>query len=205
MGLNGSEHGKPGASKDQTYPVEILSPEEVKALMNAQNKGATGTRNKALIALMYRSGLRIAEALDLYAKDIDLEHNTIRVLHGKGDKARTIGVDDGALRFLEAWVTKRQGLGLNGKQPLFCQLDGEPLAQSAVRESLKRSAAKAGIEKRVTPHGLRHTHAAELAQERVPMNLLQAQLGHSSIHTTDRYIKHIAPMEVVEAIKSREW
>jgi integrase len=70
---------------------------------------------------------------------------------------------------------------------------------------VKRLAAKAGIEKRVHPHGLRHTHAAELAREGVPMNVIQAQLGHSSLATTSRYLAHVAPQHVVEAMKAREW
>ena len=62
-----------------------------------------------------------------------------------------------------------------------------------------------GIEKRVHAHGLRHTGAAELAREGKPMNLIQAQLGHSNLGTTDRYIRHIAPQELIEAMQRREW
>lgn len=65
--------------------------------------------------------------------------------------------------------------------------------------------AKAGIEKRVHPHGLRHTHAAELAREGTPLNLIQAQLGHESLATTDKYLRHIAPEELVKAMKARIW
>jgi integrase/recombinase XerD len=64
---------------------------------------------------------------------------------------------------------------------------------------MPRLARRAGIEKRVHPHGLRHTHAAELALEGQPMNLIQAQLGHSSLATTSRYLAHIAPAELVHA------
>jgi len=66
-------------------------------------------------------------------------------------------------------------------------------------------ASKAGIEKRVHPHGLRHAHAAELAAEGLPPNLIQLQLGHSSLATTDRYLRHIAPAELVRAMQSRTW
>jgi integrase/recombinase XerD len=70
---------------------------------------------------------------------------------------------------------------------------------------LPRLAVKEGIEKRVHPHGLRHTHAAELAAEAVPLNLVQAQLGHSSLATTDRYLRHIAPAQLIEAMRARSW
>ncbi len=63
----------------------------------------------------------------------------------------------------------------------------------------------AGIEKRVHAHGLRHTHAAELAREGVPINVIQAQLGHSDLGTTSRYLAHIAPQELIEQMQKREW
>lgn len=74
-----------------------------------------------------------------------------------------------------------------------------------VRALLPRLAAKANIEKRVHAHGLRHTHAAELALEGVPMHVIQAQLGHSNLGTTSRYLAHIAPTEVIAAMQLREW
>ena len=70
---------------------------------------------------------------------------------------------------------------------------------------LLRVAPRAGIEKRVHPHALRHSHAAELARERLPVNLIQAQLGHSSLATTSRYLAHIAPEDLIEAMQRREW
>ena len=76
---------------------------------------------------------------------------------------------------------------------------------SYVRALFPKLARKAGIAKRVHAHGLRHTHAAELAAEGVPMNLIQAQLGHSSLATTSRYLDHIAPTQLVEAIRARRW
>lgn len=90
-------------------------------------------------------------------------------------------------------------------QAVFCTLQGEPMETAYVRALLPRLALKAGIEKRVHAHGLRHTHAAELAREGTPLNLVQAQLGHSSLATTDRYLRHIAPEELVRAMKARPW
>lgn len=70
---------------------------------------------------------------------------------------------------------------------------------------LPRLAARAGIGKRVHTHALRHAHAAELVAEGVPVNLIQAQLGHASLATTDRYLRHIAPRERVQAMRARAW
>src|SRR2546428_6776683 len=74
-----------------------------------------------------------------------------------------------------------------------------------VRVLCKRLARRARIEKRVHPHAFRHTHAAELAHDGLPMNLIQAQLGHSSLATTSRYLAHIAPAELVKAMQARTW
>ena len=76
---------------------------------------------------------------------------------------------------------------------------------ASVRSLIQRLARKAGIEKRVHAHGLRHTHAFELANENTPLHVIQQQLGHSSLTTTDRYIRHLAPREVVEAMQGRKW
>jgi integrase/recombinase XerD len=74
-----------------------------------------------------------------------------------------------------------------------------------VRDMLKRLKARAGLEKRVHPHGLRHTHAAELVREGVPINVIGDQLGHSSLAVTDRYLRDVAPADVIALGKSRTW
>ena len=193
-------------AKGDTYPVEILTPDEAKALIAACSRRApTGIRNAALIAVMYRCGLRVSEALALKAKDIDQEQGTVTVLRGKGGKRRVVALDDGAARYLDRWLDRRHHLGMNGHQTVFCTLTGDPLDPSYVRHLLKRLGAKAGIQKRVHPHQLRHTHAAELAREGVPVNVVQQQLGHSSLATTSVYLAHIAPAERVEQLRHRDW
>ena len=76
---------------------------------------------------------------------------------------------------------------------------------SCSRTRSSKLARKAGIEKRVHAHGLRHTHAAELMREGVRLNVIQKQLGHASVGVTSAYLDHIAPREVVETMKKREW
>jgi site-specific recombinase XerD len=198
--------GRPHPNKGVTFPAEVLTGDEVKALIKAcSNRAPTGIRNRALLALLYRGGLRIGEALALQAKDVDASKGAVRVLHGKGDKARSVGLDPGALALLGRWLDRRQKLQLNGRHALFCTLRGVPLLSSYVRALLPRLAKRAGIEKRVHPHGLRHTHAAELAAERMPVNLIQQQLGHANLAVTSRYLDHIAPQERIEAMQSRSW
>src|SRR5262249_9069676 len=125
-------------------PTEILTNDEVCRLLAACAPTATGLRNRALIALMYRAGLRIAEALALYPKDVDPVAGTIRVLHGKGDRARTVGVDAGALAVLEQWLEARRSLPVTDRHPLFCTRAGRTVGQGYLRRLWGNLARAAG-------------------------------------------------------------
>ena len=96
-------------------------------------------------------------------------------------------------------------LRINGRAPVVCTLKGGKLLPSYVRALLPRLARKAGIAKRVHPHGLRHTHSVELVRERVPITVISRQLGHNSVAVTNTYVNHLQPGEVIEAMKAREW
>jgi len=126
------------------------------------------------------------------------------VLHGKGDKARLTGIDAHSFAAIDRWIDKRKELGLARRYRLFCTIEGRPIDTSYVRHLMKRLAATAGIEERVHAHGLRHTLAAELAAERKPMNVIQAQLGHGSLATTSRYLDHIRPQQLIDEMQQRE-
>jgi site-specific recombinase XerD len=196
----------PAAVRSRKRPAEVLTPEEVRAVIGAcSSRAPTGIRNRALIASMWRCGLRVGEALALEPRDVDLDAGTLRIRHGKGDRSRTVGLDGQAQALIARWLERRQRLGVNGRRRLFCKLDGGPLDQSYVRHLLRRLAGKAGIDKRVHPHGLRHTYSAELAREGVPMNVLRDALGHSTLATTDRYLRDVAPIHVIETMRRREW
>ena len=194
------------SNKGKRFPAEPLSSDEVKSLIRACSpRAATGVRNRALIVVLYRAGLRISEALALLPKDLDPTNGSLRILHAKGDQARTVGLDAGAWAILQLWLDRRAALGINGRSPVFSILQGKPMKPAYIRTLLPRLACKAGIDKRVHAHGLRHSFAYELAGEGTPIHLIQAQLGHSSLATTDRYVRHLNPAAVVEAMKAREW
>lgn len=203
------EIGDPKAAtaiKGRSFPVEILTPDEIQRLIRAASgRAPTGVRNRALIAVLYRSGLRVSEALALYPKDVNEHRGAINILRGKGGGQRIAGIDPDGLALLERWLDRRRQLGLSGREPVFCTLRGDRLKPSYVRALLPRLARRAGIEKRVHPHGLRHTHAAELMAEGVALNVIQAQLGHANAATTSRYLQHIAPKQVLETMQSRSW
>src|SRR5262249_2469865 len=151
---------------------------------------------RALIAILYRAGVRIREALSLRPKDLDLDAGAIRVLHAKGGRSRTVGIDAGGAAMVARWLEVRATLGVDGRHAVFCMVDGRPLHDGYVRVLLPRLGRMAGIEKRLHAHGLRHTHAAELRQDGLDIGLISKQLGHRSIATTARYLDHIAPYAV---------
>lgn len=184
--------------------ADILTQAEVRALLaQCSRRAPTGIRDRALLTVLYRAGLRVEEALDLTPKDIDTAQGTVTVQHGKGDRRRTVGIDDGTVAVIQLWLNERAGLGVNGRDKLFCTLQGGPLSTNQVRQMIKRRAAKAGLVKRVHPHGLRHAYAAELAHENVPVNEIRQMLGHSSLATTQIYLDHIAPAQIISRGRNR--
>ena len=196
------------ANKGNKLPGEVLQADEVKALVKACGPGPSGVRNAALIAAMFGSGLRVSEALALKPSDLDLKNGTVTVKHGKGDKARIVAIDPSAQAIIEKWMERRTRLGLNGRQPLFCTISkgdnfGTSIDSSYVRRLLPRLAQRAGIERRVHPHALRHSLASALAMEGKPLPTITAQLGHSSTAVTDRYLAKIAPADLVIQIRDR--
>jgi len=187
-------------------PPEVLSEAEAIALLKAcSTRAPTGVRNRALIAVLWRCGLRISEALSLELRDVDLEAGTVRVRHGKGDRSRTVGIDEQTAALLARWLDRRRQLSPGARAPIFCTLAGRRLDTSYVRRLLPRLARKAGIDRRVHAHGLRHTHAAELAREGTPINIIRDDLGHTSLAVTDRYLRDVAPQAVIDTIRARRW
>ena len=110
-----------------------------------------------------------------------------------------------AWAMLQLWMDRRTTLGITGRSTVFCTLQGTQLKTSYVRALLPRLARKAGIERRVHAHALRHSLAAELAAERTPMNVVQIVLGHANLATTDAYLRHIHPVVAIETLRARSW
>jgi integrase/recombinase XerD len=190
------------STRGKRFPAEPLTQAEVEAILaGCSLRAPTGVRNRALITMLYRSGLRITEALELRPADVNLTRHEARVLHGKGNKATVRGFHPSADTALVRWLDTRKGLGLaNG--PMFCTLDGGQLSDRYVRDLLKRLAAKAGIDKRVHPHGLRHSFAVELEQSGMTVTQISKLLGHSSIAVTARYLDHLTNDQAVSALQA---
>jgi site-specific recombinase XerD len=205
--MPGYRKGQHPANYGLSLPAEVLTRDEIERLLRTLGQGPCGLRNRALIVLMWRSGLRIAEALSLHPKDVDRRAGTVTVLRGKRGKRRQVGVDAYALAVLEQWLAARAQLGLTGRAPVFCCVDirtrGKAMYSSYVRDMLKQRAAQAGIQKRVHPHGLRHTMAFELIMEGQPLGVIRDQLGHSQLGTTLRYCDHLAAGTAIKAMHDR--
>jgi integrase/recombinase XerD len=193
-------------NKGNKYPAEPLTPAEVLGLISACSRHApTGIRNKAMLTLLYRSGLRVSEVLALRPSDVDLAKHSIRLLDTKSGKAQTRGFHPSADDALSRWMDTRaklDGIGRNAK--LFCTLDGGPVSDDYVRGMLRRLARKAGITKRVHPHGLRHTFAVELEAAGTPVTVISKLLGHSSVAVTSRYLDHLTNAQAVSALGAVE-
>ena len=141
----GSAPGQTPANKGQRYRAEVLAEAEVNAIIGACSAvSLTGIRNRALIIILYRGGLRIAEALALRPADIDPERGTVRVMDGKGHKPRTVGLEPGAMAAVQRWTDKRRQAGIRGRT-LLCTLQGAPMSQQYVRAMLRRVAEHAGL------------------------------------------------------------
>ena len=203
----GYRKGEHPANYGRTLPPEPLTRDELERLLGTFGQGPCAKRNVALIVVMWRSGLRVAETLALDPKDIDARAGTVTVLRGKGSKRRQVALDGYALAALERWMAIRARIGIGPRAPLFCCVDirtlGKRMHSAYVRGMLKAHADKAGILKRVHPHGLRHTLAFELMMEGQPINVIRDQLGHSQLSTTLRYCDHLAPSATIRAMQDR--
>lgn len=197
--------GRPPANRGQKYPADPPTIPEIVALLDACPTATTvGARNRALLVVLWRTGLRCSEALDLTEQDLDPRARSVLVRAGKGGKRRLVGMDDLGWTELDPWLAQRRQLPVG---PLFCIVQGPTTGRrwngSGVRRMIVSAARVAGVRRRMHPHGLRHAHACELAREGVALHIIQRQLGHSNPGTTAIYLGGIAPVEVIDAIGAR--
>lgn len=187
------------SKKGVKYPAEPLTSAEVQALLSqCSPRCPTGRRNRALIVVLWRAGLRISEALDLEPRD--LQDGLVRVRRGKRGKSRTVTLDPQAWAVVDRWMQDRPTA-----TKVFCTLRGGPLQSRYVRTLLPRLAEKAGISKRVHAHGFRHSFAFDLVEEGVDLRKVQQALGHASLQSTGAYVNHINPKSMLDELRNRTW
>lgn len=202
--LPGYLSGRAPHNKGMRYPADPPRVEEIIAVMRQAGEDRHGLRVRAVIAVLWRAGLRISEALALSETDVDPRRGSVLIRHGKNDKRREAGMDEWGFEHLNRWLEQRVQLPVG---PLFCIIDGPTRGRAwpatAVRGELRTLAAQAAVRRRFAPHQLRHAHAVELAREGVPVNIIQRQLGHTDLGTTSTYLQGIDPSEIVNAVHAR--
>lgn len=194
--------------KGERLPGEALTVDECRALLAACGDAVRGRRDRAVIVLLWRAGLRCFEALALRARDLDLENGLVRVRRGKNGKPRVVGLDPAACAIVASWLDLRAAMALGAEledPPVLCSLrsGGRALTTGYVRGMVAARARAARIPHRVHPHALRHSWAVQALEEGLTLPQVQAQLGHADLSTTGAYLRHIAPHTLAERARAR--
>jgi integrase/recombinase XerD len=166
-----------------------LSVEDVGRLLAApRDTDAKGLRDRAILETMYGAGLRVSELVGLDVDDVDLEDGSVRVL-GKGSKERDVPLGRYAREAIGAYLSRaRPSLATSrSRSALFLNQRGGRLTRQACWNAIREHAASAGIDKRVTPHSLRHSFATHLLEGGADVRVVQELLGHASVATTQVY------------------
>lgn len=179
---------------------EFLTKQEQEALIGVFNiRYIASHRNKTMIQLFIKTGLRLSEMLDLKWKHINLLTGQFKVVDGKGSKDRILWISEDTIDILTQWKD-RQFKELEKVEYVFTNRGGKQLVDRDIREMVVTYAAKAGIIKDISPHTLRHTFATDLLRETKNIRLVQKALGHSDLSTTMIYT-HIVDDELEQAMK----
>lgn len=171
----------------------FLPKDESKELLDRPAGAAEADRrDHALLELLYATGIRVAECCGLDGDDLDRSHRAVRVL-GKGNKERIVPVGDAAWAALDGYLAARG----RARGPLFTNHRGGRLTPRSVHRIVGRQARLSGLDRRVTPHTLRHTFATHMLGEGADLRLIQELLGHSRLSTTQRYT-HVSPEQLMK-------
>jgi len=168
---------------------DTLGPEEVGKLLEAPNLSTPyGLRDKAMLELMYSSGLRVTELCELLLQSVDVDSAVMRV-YGKGSKERIVPVGGKAIEALKHYLTVARPQLVKEKtgSELFLSQRGKALSRKMIWHLIREYAKKAGIEKPVKPHLLRHSFATHLLMGGADLRAIQDMLGHADISTTQIY------------------
>ncbi len=178
-----------GVPKVERYLPETLSAEEVAKLIRAAGgKTPLEIRDRAIVELLYASGLRVSELCHARLENLDLEQGFIRVI-GKGNKQRLVPVGSGARAALERYLSaaRPELVGKKTGGEVFLSVRGRKLTNQRIWQLLGDLARRAGLEKEVHPHMLRHSFATHLLQGGADLRIIQEMLGHADISTTQIY------------------
>ena len=180
---------------------KVLTIEEVDKLLDITLKDAYSYRNKAMLELMYATGLRVSELVNLKIHDIDFINETVRTM-GKGNKERIIPIGEIAIHYLKLYleIYRSQLLKKDYTDDLFLNNHGKCMTRQGFFKILKKLAKEKDIKTSFSPHTLRHSFATHLLENGADLRSIQELLGHSSISTTGIYT-HVSNEELKENYK----
>lgn len=173
--------------KDRLLPI-YLTIEEINKLLDLDCKTPYDYRNKAILELLYATGIRISELVTLKINNIDFKEDLIRVM-GKGSKERIIPITDEAKNHLDTYIYQYRPIILKDKNTeyVFINRYSKPISRQSVFKLIKLECLKKNINKTISPHTIRHTFATHLLQNGADLRVIQELLGHSDITTTQIY------------------
>ena len=165
-----------------------LTVDEVNILLDIDIVDGFSARNKSILELLYATGLRISELINLEFKNIDLNDCIVRVM-GKGSKERIIPLSDLAIKYLKIYVRDYRHLLVKNEQNNYVYLNnhGKKMTRQGVFKMIKKRALEVGLNKDISPHTLRHSIATHMLENGADLRIIQEFLGHSDIGTTQIY------------------
>lgn len=191
-------HFFPSPKPQKRLPA-VLSFAEVERLLESPDTSReSGKRDKAMLEVMYATGLRVSELLALTFKNVDFKERAIRLI-GKGNKERIVPISSFALAELISYVEGPRKRNKGHKSPyVFLSRDGKPISRVYFFLQVKKYGRKAQIAKDISPHTLRHSFATHLLENGAELRAVQEMLGHSSIGTTQIYT-HVSAKRIISA------
>lgn len=187
--------------REKTLP-RTLSVAEAGAVVEARGReGALGTRDRALLELLYATGLRVSELVGLRLEDVDLSARQVRTV-GKGRKERVVPFGQPAAAALRAWLKARGAFGPAARDAeiVFLNARAGRLTDRSVRRILDRAVLSAAVPRHASPHALRHSFATHLLAAGADLRSIQELLGHASLSTTQRYT-HLDAERLIEVYR----
>lgn len=187
----------------ETLPRDILTQDEARLLLESTPvEKPLDIRDRAILEVLYGTAARRAELLSLTIYDADLQSATLRIEHGKGGRTRLLPLTAGACAALKLYLaeSRSQYATMMSRAALFISSkSGAPLSDNDIVRIVRKAAKRAGIEKRTTPHTLRHSCATHLLQEHADIRQIQKLLGHKKLSTTEIYT-HVEISDLQEVI-----
>jgi integrase/recombinase XerC len=183
--------------KEKRIPA-VLDEAQVQALLDLPGDGLEALRGRAILELLYASGMRCAELVALDTGDVDLDARMVRVL-GKGRKERVVLFGHRAQETLQAWLPERARLRPK-TDALFLNARGGRLTDRSVRALVARRVQQTALARRCSPHTLRHSFATHLLTRGADLRAIQELLGHASLSTTQRYT-HVDTRHILAVYK----